>query len=283
MWELDYKESWALKNECFWTVVLEKTLESPLDCKEIQPVHPKGDQCWIFTGRTDVEAEPPVLWAPDVKSWLTGKDPDAGKDGRREEKGTASWGGWLASPTRWTWVWVSSGSWWWTGRPGVVQALGSKSQTRPSGWTELNWVASHCLCPAWSPFFSVCVRKRIITPRPSFPSFPRSPSSASGGQSHPLVAALLRSRTLSWRCQLRPPTPVATMLVHERGGPWLPRSVVQSRWARRLLGTLLSSLRTLFSSWERGVRAMVLPGAELCPLSLYSEAPTSSGVGFGGG
>ena len=86
MWELDYKESWVLKNWCFWTVVLEKTLESPLDCKEIQPVHPKGDQAWIFIGRTDVEAETSILWLPDVKSWLTGKDPDAGKDWRQEEK-----------------------------------------------------------------------------------------------------------------------------------------------------------------------------------------------------
>ena len=87
MWELDYKESWALKNWCFWTVVLEKTLESPLDCKEIQPVHPVGDQSWVFIGRTDAEAETPVLWPPDVKSWLIGKDPDAGKDWGQEEKG----------------------------------------------------------------------------------------------------------------------------------------------------------------------------------------------------
>ena len=76
----DYKESWALKNSCFWTVVLEKTLESPLDYKEIQPLHPKGDQFWIFIGRTDVEAETPILFPPDAKNWLTGKDPDAGKD-----------------------------------------------------------------------------------------------------------------------------------------------------------------------------------------------------------
>ena len=82
MWELDYKESWALKNWCFWTVVLEKSLESPLDSKEIQPVHPKGDQSWVFTGRTDVEAETPVLWLPDEKSWFIWKDPDVGKDWR---------------------------------------------------------------------------------------------------------------------------------------------------------------------------------------------------------
>ena len=80
MWELDCEAGWVLKNWCFWTVVLEKTLESPLDCKEIQPVHPKGDQSWVFTGRTDVEPETPTLWPPDVKSWLIWKDPDAGKD-----------------------------------------------------------------------------------------------------------------------------------------------------------------------------------------------------------
>ena len=81
MWELDYKESWMLTNWCFWTVVLEKTLESPLDCKEIQPVHPKGNQSWVFTGRTDAEA--PILCPPDAKNWLIGKDPDAGKDWRQ--------------------------------------------------------------------------------------------------------------------------------------------------------------------------------------------------------
>ena len=86
MWELDYKESWARKNWCFWTVVL-KILESLLDCKEIKPVHPKGNQCWIFIGRTDAEAETPIIWSLDVKNWLIGKDPDAGKDWRREEKG----------------------------------------------------------------------------------------------------------------------------------------------------------------------------------------------------
>ena len=87
MWELDYKESWALKNWCFWITVLEKTLKSPLDSKEIQPVHPKGSQSWIFIGRTDAEAETPILWPPDGKNRLIGKDPDAGKDWRREGKG----------------------------------------------------------------------------------------------------------------------------------------------------------------------------------------------------
>jgi len=121
LWELDYKESWELKNWCFWTVVLEKTLESPLDCKEIQPVHPKGDQSWVFTGRTDVEAEAPILRPPDAKNWLIGKDPDTGKDWRWEEKGMTEdeMVGWQ-SLTQWTWVWVSSRSWWWTGRPDVL-------------------------------------------------------------------------------------------------------------------------------------------------------------------
>ena len=88
MWELDCEETWASKNWCFWTVVLEKTLESPLHYKEIQPVHPKGDQSWIFIGRTDAEAETLILWPPDETSWLIGKDPDAGRDGGQEEKGT---------------------------------------------------------------------------------------------------------------------------------------------------------------------------------------------------
>ena len=87
MWELDYEESWVQKNWCFWTVVLEKTLESPLDCKEIKPVHPKGNQSWIFIGKTDAEAETPIVWPLDAKNWLIGKDPDARKD-RRQEKGT---------------------------------------------------------------------------------------------------------------------------------------------------------------------------------------------------
>ena len=88
MWEMDHKESWVQKYTNFWTVVLEKTLESPLDCKEIKPINPKGDQSWLFIGRTDVEAEAPILWSSDVKSQLIGKDPEAGKDWRQEEKGT---------------------------------------------------------------------------------------------------------------------------------------------------------------------------------------------------
>ena len=99
MWELDCEESWAQKNRCFWTVVLEKMLESPLDCKEIQPVHPKGNQSWLYIGRTDAEAETPILWPPDAKNWLIGKDPNVGKDWRQEKGMTedemVGWGHWL--------------------------------------------------------------------------------------------------------------------------------------------------------------------------------------------
>ena len=134
--ELDHKEGWVLKNWCFWTMVLEKTLESPLDSKEIKPVNPKGNQSWIFIGRTDPEAEAPILWPPDAKSCLIVKDPDAGKDWRREEKGTTE--DEMAPPTQWTWVWARFGSWWWTGKHGVLQSMGS--QIVGHDWpTELNW------------------------------------------------------------------------------------------------------------------------------------------------
>ena len=117
-------------------MVLEKTLESPLDCKEIQPVHPK-DQSWILIGRTDAEAETPILWPPGAKNWLIWswcwERLKAGGEG--DNRG---WDVQMASPNWWTWVWVSSGSWWWTGRPGVLQSMGSPSQTRLSNWTELN-------------------------------------------------------------------------------------------------------------------------------------------------
>ena len=103
MWELDYKESWSLKNRCFWTVVQEKTLESPLDCKEMKPVNPKGNQSWIFTGRTDAEAETPILWPPDVKNFLekTLMLERLKAGGERDNRG---WDSWMASPTWWTWV-----------------------------------------------------------------------------------------------------------------------------------------------------------------------------------
>ena len=133
VWELDHKEGWALKNWCFWTVILEKSLESPLDCKEIKPVNPEGNQSWLFIARTDAEA--PIIWLPDVKSWLIRKDPDAGKDCGWEDRG---WDGWMTSPTQWAWIWVNSRSWWWIGRPGVLQSRGSQSQTWLSEWTELN-------------------------------------------------------------------------------------------------------------------------------------------------
>ena len=138
---MDYKESWVPKNGCFWTVVLEKTLETHLDCKEIKSVNPKGNQSWIFIRRTNAEAETPILWSPDVKKWLIGKDPDAGKDWRLEEKGWQSMRCWMSSPTQWTWVWVNSRSWWWTRRPGMLQSMGL--QTVGHDWaTELNWTES---------------------------------------------------------------------------------------------------------------------------------------------
>ena len=127
MWELDYKESWAPENWCFWTVVLEKTLESPLDGKEMQPVHPKGNQSWVFIGRTDVEAETRILWWPVKRPWCW-EGLRAG--GKGDDRG---WDGWMASQTQWTWVWANSRSWWWTGRPGVLQFMGSQR-------VGLNWV-----------------------------------------------------------------------------------------------------------------------------------------------
>ena len=121
--------------------MLEKTLKSPLDCKEIQPVHPKGDQSWIFTGRTHAEAEAPILWPPDVKNWLIWKYPTYcwERFKAREEGDDKGWDGWMASPTYWTWVWVNSGSWWWTGRPGMLQSTGSQSRTQLSDWTNWNY------------------------------------------------------------------------------------------------------------------------------------------------
>ena len=135
MWELDYIDRWEPKN--FWTVVLEKILESPLDCNEIQPVNPKENQSWIFFGRTDDEGETSILWPPDAKNWLIWKDPDAVIE-RRRRRDDGGWDGWMASPTQWTWVWVNSGSWLWTGKPGVLQSMGSQ-WVRHDWVTELNW------------------------------------------------------------------------------------------------------------------------------------------------
>ena len=140
MWELDCEESWALKNWCFWTVVLEKTLKTPLDYKEIQPVHPKGNQSWIFIGRTDAETELQyfghLMWTTNSlekpRCWERLKAGGQG-DNRGQD-------GWMASPMQWTWVWVSTMSWWWTGKPGHAAVHGvSKSRTRLSDCTELNW------------------------------------------------------------------------------------------------------------------------------------------------
>ena len=137
MWELACEESWAPKNWCFWTVVLEKTLESPLDCQEIQPVHPKGNQSWIFIGRTDVEAETPIFWLPDAKSWLIWKDPDARKDWGQEEKGTTEdeMVGWHH--------WLSGHGFGWTlgvgGGQGGLVCWGSWSRKESDTTEQLNW------------------------------------------------------------------------------------------------------------------------------------------------
>jgi len=155
MWELDHKEGWAPKNWCFWTVVLEKTLESPLDCKEIQPVHSKGDQFWVFFGKNDAKAETPILWQPHAKSWLIGKDPDAGRDWGQEEKGMTEdemvgWHQWLdGRESEWT--------------PGVGDGQGGLACCSPWGrkeldttewlnWTDLNRLERHGFRGHWLSF-----------------------------------------------------------------------------------------------------------------------------------
>ena len=151
MWELDCEESWAPKNWCFWTVVLEKTLESPLDCKEIQPVHSKGDQSWVFIGRSDAKAENPILWPPHAKSWLIGKDSDAGRDWGQEEKGTTEdeMAGWHHQLNRDEFGWT----------PGVGDGQGGlacfmASQRVGHNWgNELNWAE-----------WLICVTLVIIIP-----------------------------------------------------------------------------------------------------------------------
>ena len=149
MWELDHKESWAQKNWCFWTVVLEKTLESPLDCKEIQSVHPKGDQSWVFIGSTDAEAETPILWPPHAKSWIIGKGPDAGRDWRQEDKGMtegemAGWHHWLdAYEFGWT---LGVGD-----RQGGLACCDSWGRKQSDTTKRLNWTESLGKKRAWKP------------------------------------------------------------------------------------------------------------------------------------
>ena len=139
MWELDYKEGWVPKNWCFQTVVLEMTLESILDNKEIKPVNPKGNQLWIFIGRNDAEGETPILWPPDAKSWFIRKDPDDGKIEGERRRGRQRIR-WLDGITDSMDMSLSkSGNWWRTGRPCVLHSMGSQSRTRLSDWTELNW------------------------------------------------------------------------------------------------------------------------------------------------
>ena len=127
MWELDNEKGWVLKNWCLRTVVLEKTLESPLESKEIKPVTPKGNQPWIFIRRTDAEAEAPILWPSDAKRWKNWKKPlMLERLMAKGETGSRGQDGWMASPSQWTWVWASSGRWWRTGKPGVLQSTGSQ-------------------------------------------------------------------------------------------------------------------------------------------------------------
>ena len=188
MWGFDYKESWVQKNWCFWTVVLEKTLESPLDCKEIQPVHPEGNQSWVFIGRTDVETETPntlATWCEEVthlkRPWCWESLKVGGEGDNR------GWDGWMASPNQWTWVWVDSGSWWWTGRPGVLRFMGLQrvghNWATELNWTELLILTTAVVDRAWKLRFfsscqdfaaSTCIVSLQTSPEPS--SMHRSPS-----------------------------------------------------------------------------------------------------------
>ena len=160
MWELDCEESWMPKNWCFSIVVLEKTLESPLDCKEIQPVHSKGDQSWVFFGRNDAKAETPLLWPPHVKGWLIGKDSDTGRDWGQEEKGTtedemAGWQHCLDGHELWKLMMDREA------RHAVIHGV-SKSRTRLSDWTELNCATIFSPCVLDCHLFLLCVSEDCI-------------------------------------------------------------------------------------------------------------------------
>ena len=152
MWELDCKKAEHWRTDAFELWCHEYSQESlglqSFDLKEIKPVNPKVNQSWIFIRRTDAEAETPILWPPDAKNWLFGKDPDAGKGWRKEEKGTTEdeMDGWMASPTYWTWIWTSSRGWWWTGKPGVLQSISSQ-RIRNNWETELK-----CILHKWKHF-----------------------------------------------------------------------------------------------------------------------------------
>ena len=190
LWELDNKKSWAQKNWCFWTMVLDKTLESPLDFKEIKPINPQENQSWILSGRTDAETEAPMLWPPDAKNWLIRKRPwcrerlKAGGEG--DDRG---WDGWMASSTQWTWVWVSFRSWWWTGKPGILQSIGLQSWTQLSYWTKLNWTHSHLQIHALEcPYYQT--DKNPAPPNKGQTSVPPSPQ----GSLHKTLRPALHTR-----------------------------------------------------------------------------------------
>ena len=199
MWDLDYKESWAPKNWCFWTVVLKKTLESPLECKEIQPVHPKGDQSWVFIGRTEAEAETPILWPPHAKSWLLGKYSDAGRDWRQEEKGMtqdemAGWHHWLdGHEFEWT---PGDGD----GQRGLVccHSWGCKESdtTQRLNWTELNWTHLLWFLGGISGKEPASQCRLNIRDMGSIPGLGRSPG---GGYGNPLQYSCLENPMDRWR------------------------------------------------------------------------------------